>query len=165
MKTITIRQIAEHLIRCFNNGGKVFVCGNGGSAAQALHFSGELLGRFEKDRKSLPCICLNADQATLTAIGNDYGYGYVFSRQLFGLGTKLDVILLLTTSGKSENLELASVVAKKFGMTSIAISGRDGGDLITDFQYIADGSSTAEIQETHLKSLHEVCRIIDAEYD
>src|SRR3990167_8205974 len=157
-------KLAGLLIECFKKGGKVLVCGNGGSAAQALHFSGELLGRFEKERQSLPCICLNSDLAVLTAVGNDYGYEYVFSRQVSGLGVKGDVLLLLTTSGKSNNLIRASEMAKTMGMTSIALSGRDGGDLVTDFQYIAPGKTTAEIQESHLTILHNVCRYIDKHY-
>src|SRR3990167_5794883 len=157
-------KLAGLLIECFKKGGKVLVCGNGGSAAQALHFSGELLGRYEKERPSLPCICLNADLAVLTAIGNDYGYEYVFSRQITGLGSKDDILLLLTTSGKSENLIRAAEMAKTKGVIAIALSGRDGGDLITDYQYIAEGKTTAEIQEAHLNILHNVCRLIDVEY-
>ena len=157
-------KLAGLLIECFKKGGKVLVCGNGGSAAQALHFSGELLGRYEKERPSLPCICLNADLAVLTAIGNDYGYEYVFSRQVSGLGAKDDILLLLTTSGKSENLIRAAEMAKTKWVISIALSGRDGGDLITDYQYIAEGKTTAEIQEAHLNILHNVCRLIDAKY-
>ena len=156
--------LSNKLISCLKAGGKILVCGNGGSAAQALHFSGELLGRFEKERQSLPCICLNADQAVLTAVGNDYGYEYVFSRQVAGLGVKGDVLLLLTTSGRSENLIYAANTAKIKGVVSIALSGRDGGNLETDFQYLAPGKTTAEIQESHLSILHDVCRLIDAEY-
>ena len=156
--------LSNKLIACLKSGGKILVCGNGGSAAQALHFSGELLGRFEKERQSLPCICLNADQAILTAVGNDYGYEYVFSRQVSGLGVKGDVLLLLTTSGRSENLIYAANTAKIKGVVSIALSGRDGGNLETDFQYLAPGKTTAEIQESHLSILHDVCRLIDAEY-
>ena len=156
--------LSDKLITCLKSGGKILVCGNGGSAAQALHFSGELLGRFEKERQSLPCICLNADQAILTAVGNDYGYEYVFSRQVSGLGVKGDVLLLLTTSGRSGNLIHAAEMAKTKGVISIALSGRDGGYLVTDFQYLAHGKTTAEIQESHLSILHDVCRLIDAEY-
>ena len=156
--------LSNKLIACLKSGGKILVCGNGGSAAQALHFSGELLGRFEKERPSLPCICLNADQAVLTAVGNDYGYKHVFSRQVSGLGVNGDVLLLLTTSGRSENLAHAAAMAKTKGVISIALSGRDGGTLWTDFQYLATGKTTAEIQESHLSILHDVCRLIDAEY-
>ena len=156
--------LAQELIACLKRGCKILVCGNGGSAAQALHLSGELLGKFEKERQSLPCICLNADQAILTAVGNDYGYEHVFSRQVSGLVVKGDILLLLTTSGRSANLIYAANMAKLKGVVSIALSGRDGGDLVTDFQYLAPGQTTAEIQESHLSILHNVCRLIDAEY-
>ena len=154
-------ELADILIRCLHSNHKIMVCGNGGSAAQALHFTAELIGRFETERRSLPCICLNADQSTLTAIGNDYGFERVFSRQVEGLGQKYDAILLITTSGNSDNLVHAARMAQHKEMTTIALSGRDGGALLTDYRFLAPGVSTAEIQENHLRILHSVCRVLD----
>ena len=161
MVIINTKEFSDLLISCLNAGNKILVCGNGGSAAQAMHFSAELIGRFEIERRSFPCICLNTDQSILTAIGNDYGYDRVFARQVEGLGEKGDILILITTSGNSENLLKASAVAKTKGVVTIALSGRDGGKLETDYRLIAHGKSTARIQENHLRILHQICRIID----
>ena len=164
---INTKEFSDLLITCLNTGNKILVCGNGGSAAQAMHFSAELIGRFETERQAFPCICLNTDQSILTAIGNDYGFDRVFARQVEALGRcgydgySGDILILITTSGNSENLILAADMAKTKGVITIALSGRDGGKLITDYRLIAHGKTTARIQENHLRILHQVCRVID----
>ena len=155
------KRLAYVLIERLTAGNKILVCGNGGSAAQAMHFAAELISRFETERKSLPCICLNTDTAIITAIGNDYGFDKVFSRQVEGLGKPGDVLLLITTSGNTTNLAQAEVAARAIGVITVALSGRDGGLLQAEHSLIADGKTTAEIQEHHLSILHEVCRLID----
>lgn len=157
----THEQLADALIACLKTGHKILVCGNGGSAAQASHFAGELVGRFETERRALPCICLNTDPAILTAIGNDYGFSSVFDRQVEALGGVGDILLLITTSGNSENLIQAAKKGRRRGMVTIALSGQNGGRLQTQHRLIAPGGTTAEIQESHLHILHGVARIVE----
>ena len=143
--------------------GKVLICGNGGSAAESLHLASELLGRFKFERAPIPAIPL-LDPATLTAIGNDYGFEQVFSRQVEGLGKPGDVLVAISTSGISPNIVEAARVAKRKGLSVIAITGGHGGNL----RHYADTiisfhGTTAEIQERHLMAIHQICRIIDSQ--
>lgn len=144
-------------------GRKVLVCGNGGSASQADHFAGELVGRFRGERPSLPAIALSSSPAGVTAIGNDYGYDRIFARQVESLGAAGDVLFALTTSGKSPNVLEAVKQAKMQGVVTVGFLGKDGGPLapLCDHTLIVPSQSTARIQEMHILAIHIVCEMID----
>lgn len=144
-------------------GYKVLICGNGGSAADAQHFAAEIVGRFEKERKGYPAIALTTDTSALTAIGNDYGFEYIFSRQVEALGQKGDILIGISTSGNSENVIKAVEVAKDLGIFTVGFLGKDGGKLkdIVDTAFIVPHNRTARIQEVHLTLEHALCNIID----
>ncbi len=146
-------------------GGKVLTAGNGGSAADALHLAEELVGRFDKERPSLSAICLCADPALLTCIGNDYGFERLFSRQVEGLGRPGDVLVVFTTSGKSLNLITALETARKKEVTTIALLGKDGGSSKgkADHEIIVPSFTTARIQEVHTFILHSWMHLIELE--
>jgi D-sedoheptulose 7-phosphate isomerase len=161
-----IANAASLIVAALRRGGKVLSCGNGGSAADAQHFSSELLGRFESERPSLPAVALSTDTSTLTAVGNDYGYDQVFARQVGALGKPGDVLLAITTSGNSGNILAAAKVAQQTGLGIVALTGRDGGKLATilrpgDVELRVPSSRTIRIQETHLLMIHTVCDLID----
>lgn len=154
------------LAQCINNGHKILCCGNGGSAADAQHFSAELLGRYLQERRGLPAIALNTDTSTLTAVGNDYGYDYVFARQVEALGQAGDALIAISTSGNSPNIIAAIKAAREKKMHIIALTGRDGGKIATmlskeELNVCVPGNVTAHIQETHIMILHCFCAIID----
>lgn len=150
-------------VEALRNGNKILVCGNGGSAAEADHFAGELVGRFRGERKSLPALALSSSPAGVTAIGNDYGYERVFARQIESLGAKGDLLFVLSTSGKSANLVEAVKQAKERGMITLGLLGRDGGPVapLCDHTLIVESDSTARIQELHLLAIHVFCEMID----
>ena len=161
-----IAQAATLIIGSLRGGGKVLSCGNGGSAADAQHFSSELLGRFESERASLPAVALSTDTSTLTAVGNDYGYEQVFARQVGALGKEGDVLLAISTSGNSGNILAATRVAQQKGLGIVALTGRDGGKLAPllrhgDVELRVPSNRTIRIQETHLLIIHTVCDLID----
>ena len=146
--------------------GKILSCGNGGSAADAQHFSSELLNRFEMERPSLPAIALTTDASTVTSISNDYSYEEIFSKQVRALGKPQDVLLGISTSGNSENVIRAIDAAHERGMKVVALSGRDGGrmaDLFEegDVEIRVPATRTARIQEVHLLAIHCLCDLID----
>ncbi len=148
-------------------GGKILVCGNGGSAADAQHFSAELLNRFEVERPPLAAIALTTDTSTLTAIGNDYGYDQVFEKQVQALGRTGDVLLAISTSGNSANVVLAMRAASAAGLRIVALTGRGGGEMgeklaPEDVHICVPHAVTARIQEVHLLALHCLCDGIDA---
>lgn len=147
---------------CFD-GQTVFACGNGGSAADAQHFSAELTGRYVTDRDSYAGVALTVDTSALTAIANDYGYHRVFSRQLEGLGKPTDVLLGISTSGNSQNIIEAVSVAKEKGMKTVALLGRDGGALkdLVDVAIVVPSTVTARIQEAHIFILHYFCEYLE----
>lgn len=160
---------AELMNDCLARGGKVLSCGNGGSAADAQHFSGELLGRFEAERRSLPGIALTTDSSTLTAVANDYEYAEIFARQVAGLGVSGDVLLAITTSGNSPNVLRAVEAAHSIGLGVVALTGRDGGALAraltdADVEIRVPADRTIRIQEVHLLVIHCVCDLIDAAF-
>ena len=164
--TDNIAQAGEMLVNCLINNHKILTCGNGGSACDAMHFSSELLNRFECERPPLPAIALTADQPTLTAIANDYSYSQVFSKQVKALGQAGDVLLAITTSGNSENIIAAVETAHQAGMNIIVLTGNDGGALHSrlqdqDIELCVPSSVTARIQENHLLIIHCLCDIID----
>jgi D-sedoheptulose 7-phosphate isomerase len=154
------------MAQCLQSGGKVMACGNGGSAADAQHFAAELIGRFERERQELAAIALTTDSSILTAVGNDYSYDEVFSKQVRGLGKKDDVLLAISTSGNSKNVVKAIEAGKKIGIKIIALTGNGGGKIATlldkdDIHLCAPSTRTARIQETHLVLLHGLCDGVD----
>lgn len=153
--------------QCLRAGNKLLVCGNGGSATDASHFATELVVRFTKDRRALPAICLTSDSGILTAAGNDYGFDEVFARQVAAFGVPGDVLICLTTSGKSQNLIRALEEAKARKLKTIAFLGRDGGSTcgIADLDLLVKSDSTARVQEAHQLLLHVVCEIIESRLD
>ena len=162
----TILAAATTLTDSLRAGNKVLSCGNGGSAGDAQHFSSELLNRFESERPGLPAIALTTDSSTLTSIANDYSYERVFSRQLESLGVNGDCLLAISTSGNSANINHAVRTAQQRGLTVIALSGKDGGELAqimqpNDVEIRVPADSTATIQEVHLLVIHCLCDIIE----
>ena len=161
-----IAEGAQVFFDCVANDGKVLVCGNGGSAADAQHFAAELINRFEKERPGLACIALTTDSSVLTSIANDYDYNQIFSKQVRALGLPGDSLLAISTSGNSTNVVAAIHAAHERNMRVVALTGRDGGSMAaalhpTDVLICVDEHSTARIQEVHLVSLHCLCDIID----
>ena len=159
-----ITQAAELISKCLTSGNKLLVCGNGGSAADAAHFATELVVRFAKDRRAYPAICLAGDGGLLTAAGNDYGFDEIFARQVAAVGVPGDVLICLTTSGKSRNVERALEEAKARKLKTIAFLGRNGGSTIgmADVDLLVRSDSTARIQEAHQLLLHVLCEIIES---
>jgi D-sedoheptulose 7-phosphate isomerase len=162
----SVAQGVVAMVDCLRSGGKVMACGNGGSAADAQHFAAELIGRFERERQELAAIALTTDTSILTAVGNDYGYDEVFSKQVRGLGKKGDILLGISTSGNSKNVINAIEVAKKIGIKIIALTGNGGGTIaslldVNDIHLCAPSTRTARIQETHLVLLHGLCDGVD----
>jgi D-sedoheptulose 7-phosphate isomerase len=153
--------------QCLRAGNKLLVCGNGGSATDASHFATELVVRFAKDRRALPAISLSSDNGILTATGNDYGFNEIFARQVAALGAPGDVLICLTTSGKSKNLIRALEEAKARKLKTIAFLGRDGGPTlgIADVDLLIKSESTARVQEAHHLLLHVLCEIIESRLD
>lgn len=146
--------------------GKILSCGNGGSAADAQHFSSELLNRFEMERPGLPAMALTTDASTVTSISNDYSYEEIFSKQVRALGKPQDVLLGISTSGNSENVIRAIAAAHERGMKVVAFSGRDGGRMADifaegDVEIRVPATRTARIQEVHLLVIHCLCDLID----
>ncbi len=158
-----ISKIVEKVIDCLKNGNKILICGNGGSAADSQHFAAELIGRYKLERDSLPAIALTTDTSILTAIGNDYGYDKVFSKQVEGLGKKGDILFGISTSGNSPNILKAYKVAKSKGVTCIGLLGRDGGNLkeLSDLEFTVPSDNTPRIQEAHILAIHTICEIME----
>ncbi|HEY7322788.1 MAG TPA: SIS domain-containing protein [Candidatus Binatia bacterium] len=159
-----VEQAAELIGQCLRGGHKLLVCGNGGSAADASHFATEFVVRFMQDRPAYPAISLVGDGGLLTAAGNDYGFNEIFSRQVAAFGLPGDLLICLTTSGKSKNIERALQEAKKRKVKSIAFLGRDGGSTlgIADVDLLVRGDNTARIQEAHQLLLHVLCQACEA---
>ena len=159
-----VGRAADLIGECFRTGKKLLVCGNGGSAADASHFATELVVRFANDRTALPAICLASDSGILTAAANDYGFDEIFARQVAAFAQPGDVLICLTTSGKSKNLIRALEEAKARSLKTIAFLGRDGGSTIgiADLDLLVKSDSTARVQEAHQLLLHVLCEIIDA---
>ena len=158
-------EVAQVCVEVYRKGKKILIAGNGGSAADAQHFAAELVGRYGFDRPSLPSIALTTDTSNLTAIGNDYGYEYVFSRQLEGLGQEGDLFIGISTSGNSQNVINAFESAKHKGITTVALVGRDGGKMaaMADYAIVVPSHATPRIQESHLLIEHMICDIIEKE--
>jgi D-sedoheptulose 7-phosphate isomerase len=145
---------------------KIMLCGNGGSAADSQHIAAEFIGRFEKERKSIAAIALTTDTSALTAIGNDYGYEEVFSRQVEGLGLSGDLLIGISTSGNSKNVVKALEVAKKKGVRTVALVGDKPNGVIqtiADYVLVAPSANTARIQECHILMMHTICQLVESE--
>jgi D-sedoheptulose 7-phosphate isomerase len=161
-----IAQAAERIAHCFSRHGKVLICGNGGSAADAQHFSAELLNRFEIERPGLPAIALTTDSSTLSAIANDYAFETVFAKQVQALGQQGDILVAISTSGNSANVAAAIRSARALEMATIALTGRDGGLIAgllgkEDTEIRVNANSTARIQEVHILIIHCLCDLVD----
>ena len=160
-------QAAQLLFDALANDGKILICGNGGSAADAQHFAAEMTGRFEQERMELAAVALTTDTSALTAIGNDYGFDHIFSKQVRALGRMGDVLVGISTSGNSKNIIEAIHAAHEREMNVIAFTGRDGGKIAS---LLRDGDvllnvpypRTARIQEVHLLLIHALCDCIDS---
>lgn len=165
---LRIAETAALLSDCFARDGKLLVCGNGGSAAEAQHFVGELVGRFSRaDRRALPAIALTADTVVLTAWANDVGYEDVFARQVEALGRPGDVLIVLSTSGRSRNLSRALEAARRRGLRSIALLGGDGGEArqLADISLVVPSADTQHVQEVQLVMIHLLCALVEARLD
>jgi D-sedoheptulose 7-phosphate isomerase len=161
-----IRLAAERMVQCLMSEGKIMACGNGGSAADAQHFSAELLNRFERERPGLAAMALTTDSSTLTSIANDYAFEQVFSKQVRALGQANDLLLAISTSGNSKNVLEAIHAAHDRELSVIALTGNGGGQIgealyHSDFHICVPSSITARIQEVHLLTLHCLCDAID----
>ena len=162
-----IQLMAERCKEALKSGNKVLFCGNGGSAADAQHLAAELIGRFQKERRSLASVALTTDTSILTAVANDYGYDEVFARQVEGLGRSGDVLIGISTSGNSANVVKAALKARDAGMHTIAFTGEGGGKLkdICDIMFAVPSKVTARIQEMHIMVGHIICELVEEEYD
>lgn len=154
---------ADRIVASIRDGGKLLVLGNGGSAADAQHIAAEFLGRYLLERAPLPAVALNDNTSTLTAIGNDYSFAEVFSRQVAGLGRSGDVLIAITTSGQSENVLVAVEAAREIGITTIGLTGGSGGRLAdaVDLCITVPSSSTPRIQEAHTLVAHLICELAE----
>jgi len=158
-----VSEAADILINCIERGGKIIVFGNGGSAADSQHMAAELIVRFEKERKSLPCIALNTNTSSITASSNDYSFDSIYSRQIEGLATSLDVAIAISTSGISKNILEAVKTSKNKGMSVIGLTGKDGGKLAgqVDVPIVVRNEKTARIQEVHITIIHILCKLVE----
>ena len=160
-----IEESINEIVKCFSTGNKIIIFGNGGSAADAQHIVAEFIGRFQKERKSLPAIALTTDSSILTSLSNDYSYDVVFSRQCESLVSKGDVVIGISTSGKSKNVEEGIKTAKNLGAITIGLLGGEGGIIskIVDIPIIVESTNTARIQEVHRVIYHIICGIVERE--
>jgi D-sedoheptulose 7-phosphate isomerase len=162
----TVAAIAETITNTLKQDGTVYLCGNGGSAADAQHIAGELVGRFTRERKALAAVALSTDTSILTCIANDYSYEKVFARQAEALVRKEDILWAFSTSGASANIIAAAQVAKEKGAGVIAFTGRKGSELerIADICFCAEAESTARSQEIHQLAYHIICDLVESDF-
>ncbi len=158
-----IFRVAEMIGDALHNGKKLLLMGNGGSAADAQHFAAEIVGRFRLERRGLPAIALSTDTSILTAIGNDYGFGAIFRRQIEALAAEGDVVIGISTSGASENVFSALSLARQMGCMTIGLLGKDGGTIrdIVDMDLTVPGQDTPRIQEGHILMIHIICDLVE----
>jgi D-sedoheptulose 7-phosphate isomerase len=158
-----LERIVQAVHQCLRSGGKILACGNGGSASDAQHLVAELVGRYREERRALPALTLTADAATLTALGNDYGFERVFARQVEALARAGDLLMAISTSGNSPNVLQAVKAARGLGCTVVALTGTHGGQLAaeTDLLIKAPSSTVARIQEVHALCIHVICERLD----
>lgn len=159
-----VQKAGQLLVTCFSSGGRVLACGNGGSAADAQHFVAELVGRMTRERRSLPAHALSSDPSVVTALGNDYGYERIFSRQVEGYAKRGDVLLGISTSGRSPNVLAAFKAAEEAGVFTIALIGEQIDPSLTgcDVCLSVPSSDTQRIQEIHTAVLHSLCAFVEA---
>ena len=157
------RRAAEAVVECYRNGGRLYIAGNGGSAADAQHLATEFVSKLARDRAPLPAEALTTDSSLITAIGNDYGYENVFSRQVAGKASPKDMFLGITTSGVSPSILRALEQCRRQGVKSVLFTGRDGGPAkpLADFAIVAPGGSTNCIQEVHIVLAHSLCESVE----
>lgn len=160
-----VEALGRILVDCVKRGGAIFWCGNGGSAADAQHLAAELIGRFQRERRAIASAAFTTDTSILTAIGNDYSFGQIFSRQVEGLMRRGDVLVGISTSGNSENVVMAVRKAKEKGAVTLGLLGRDGGrlKLECDHSLVVPSSDTARIQEMHIMTGHILCDLVERE--
>lgn len=158
-----VKSLSTKILHSFSNKGKVLICGNGGSAAEAEHFAAELVCKFKKVRQALPALALHSNIPTVTAISNDFNFEDIFSRNLQALGNKSDILVVMSTSGNSQNIINVLQSAKKMGIYTFALLGKDGGKIksMPDDSYIVDSNIVSTIQEIHLMFLHALCMEIE----
>lgn len=158
-----IFEVSNLLVEALRNGRRILICGNGGSAADAQHFSAELTGRYKVERRGLPAIALSTDTSALTAIGNDYGFDFVFSRQVEALANEGDIIFGISTSGNSSNVINALKMGKELGCQCVGLSGNGGGKMneVCDMHLVIPSCNTPRIQEMHIVIIHLLCQAID----
>lgn len=158
-----IERAAGWIVECLRAGGKLFFFGNGGSASDSQHLAAEFVGRYEKERRGLPAIALTTDTSILTAVGNDYSFETIFSRQIEALGRKGDLAFGLSTSGNSPNVLMGIQRAREAGLRTVALTGRDGGKLKTaaDLSIVVPVQKTSRIQECHILIGHVLCELAD----
>jgi D-sedoheptulose 7-phosphate isomerase len=161
-----VDKLVAAMIKAFESGHRVFFCGNGGSAADSQHIAAEFIGRFQKERKALPAIALTTDTSVLTCLANDYGYDVVFSRQLEGLAHPGDILVGLSTSGKSVNVLKAFEKARQMRVLTVALTGHDGGPMgkMADISIIVPSKVTARIQEAHIILAHAICELVEEHF-
>lgn len=159
----TLSEVSQLLADSFNNGGKLILFGNGGSATDASHIAAEFVGRFKKERPPLPAIALNTDTAVLTCIANDYDFSQIFARQIKALARENDIVIAISTSGNSPNVIKAVETAKKMKLKTIAFTGQKGDKLAskTDYVLAVPSVNTARIQETHITIGHVLCQMVE----
>lgn len=158
-----LKETASEIAECFNSGGKLLIAGNGGSAGDAQHMAAEFVNRFQIERPPLPAIALTTDTSILTSIGNDYGFDQIFSKQIKALGKEGDLFLAISTSGDSANIVKAVETARSMGIKTVALTGKDGGELSVAAETVINVSSqvTARIQEVHITVCHILCELVD----
>jgi D-sedoheptulose 7-phosphate isomerase len=159
-----ISEVGLAMRQCIQQGGKILLCGNGGSAADSQHIAAEIVGRFKKERKGLPSIALTTDTSILTSVGNDYGYDYIFARQVEALCRPEDMLIGLTTSGNSANVVRAIEAANEIGATTVGLTGGSGGKLnaLCRYNIVVPSNVTARIQEAHIFIGHSLCEILES---
>lgn len=161
--TSSLIHLAEHLSKAFTNSKKLLICGNGGSAADAQHLAAEFVNRFQLERKPLPALALTTDTSIITSVANDYSYDEVFSKQINALGVQGDILLAISTSGRSENVLSAIRTAKKKGLYTVGFIGGDGGEMwrLVDLALVVKSDQTPRVQETHILAGHLICELVD----
>jgi D-sedoheptulose 7-phosphate isomerase len=162
---IEFSNAVEAVVKAYKKGGRIYIAGNGGSAADAQHLAAEFISKLAKDRDPLPAEALTVDSSVITAIGNDYGYDEIFSRQILGKMRPHDIFLGITTSGNSQNIIRALEVCKSLNIPSIVFTGHDGGKVaqIAEHCILVTGEETATIQELHIVLAHSLCQCVEAE--
>lgn len=160
----TIQEIAGRVVESLKNGGKILLCGNGGSAADSQHIACELVGRFKMERSPLPAIALSTDTSILTSLANDYSYDVVFERQIRALAARGDLLIAISTSGSSPNILKAARAAKEMGLKTVAFTGSRGGELekIVDICFKVPSDETPRIQESHITAAHAICEVAES---